>query len=113
MSDQSVQVGGKQAIFTNDGHIFLLSIWDGLAYLALSKPTEEELANLPHIVLISDTDWDPHVLDHQHDLDNDNVWYDALQDPNPGVFCDSYFGNTRDYIARLLVFDLFEDDEPV
>ena len=81
-----------------------------LPTFSLSKPMEEELSNLPHVVLTSDEDWDPHVLDHQHDLDDDNVWYNVLQDPDPGVFHDPHFSNTGDYIACSLVFDLYEDD---
>ena len=42
VSDQSVIVGGRQTIFTNDGYSLPLSIRDGLAYFDLRKPTDQE-----------------------------------------------------------------------
>ena len=41
--------------------------------------------NLPHVVLTSDQDWDPHVLDHSYNLANENIWSDALSHPDPLV----------------------------
>ena len=37
---------------------------------------------LPHIELISDSDWDPSVLDYEHNLSDESVWYEALAHPD-------------------------------
>jgi hypothetical protein len=73
---------GKQRIQTPDGYIIPLDIVDGLAYMPMSKPTQEEMETLPHIILTSDMDWDPRCMDYSHtgadgDLEDP---YDALID---------------------------------
>jgi hypothetical protein len=40
--------------------------------------TDIEWEILPHIIWMGDTDWDPMVLDHT--LDDDEAWYDAIED---------------------------------
>ena len=75
VDDRSYKVGGKQCITTNDGYIFPLDVRDGLPYISLRPFTDEEWTTLPHIVLTSDADWDPSVLDHR--LSDDDKWYNA------------------------------------
>ena len=41
--------------------------------------TDEEWETLPHVIMSSDQDWDPTVLDHI--MDEDEQWFDALEDP--------------------------------
>jgi hypothetical protein len=55
---------GKQRIITPDGHFIPLDIVDGLPYMPMSQPTEEDMDNLPHIILTGDMDWDPRCLDN-------------------------------------------------
>ena len=90
-----------------------MSVRDGLTYLDMRKPTDKEFAELPHVVLTSDIDWDPTVLDYEHDLENDNVWYDTLQDPNPDAYEEPRFGETGDYIVRhaAMVLHSMSSDE--
>ena len=66
VNDRSLKVrNGKQRIVTPDGHVIPLHIRDGLAYLDMHPPTDDELATLPHIVCTSDVEWDPKVLDNE------------------------------------------------
>ena len=55
---------------------------DGLAYMKMSKPTEEERELLPHIILTSDMVWDPTSVDHSFTNANGEVneYHSALQD---------------------------------
>ena len=71
----------KQRIVTPEGYIIPLDIVDGLAYMKLSKPTEEE-RKLPHIILTGDMDWDPQCMDHTFTNDYGEVteFHEALQD---------------------------------
>jgi hypothetical protein len=45
--------------------------------MAMRPCTDAEFADLPHLVLTSDVDWDPRVLDFDTD---DDAWYDAISD---------------------------------
>jgi hypothetical protein len=74
VDDRSRHVGGKQRIITPDGHYIPLTILQGLAYLQLRPPTDQELHDLPHVLLTSDQDWDPSTIDNEiHYTDQD--WY--------------------------------------
>ena len=57
-----------------------LHIKNGLCYLKSRPPTSRELeSDIPHIVLTSDADWDPTVLDHEVNVDE---W--AKEQPTDG-----------------------------
>jgi len=47
----------------------------------MRPPTDEELETLPHVLLTSEEDWDPRVLNHNHSDDPD--WHDAIPDAPP------------------------------
>jgi len=60
-----------------------LNIRNGLAYMDMRAPIGNEFSELPHVVLTSDVDWDPKVLDCE--FDPDEAWEDA-QDESPHCF---------------------------
>ena len=62
--DKSRKVGGKQCITTLDGYVIPLQICDGLPYFNMTPPTDNDLDIYPHIILTSDSDWDPNILDN-------------------------------------------------
>ena len=79
VNDKSMKVpGGLQHIATQDGYFIPLNIKSGLPYMTMRPYTDNEWDNLPHLVLTSDTDWDPSVLDNT--IDDDETWFDALSD---------------------------------
>jgi hypothetical protein len=79
VNDKSIHVpGGLQRIQTVDGYVFPLSIRDGLPYLGMRPYTDVEYESLPHVILTSDVDWDPRILDF--DIDDNDDWYDAISD---------------------------------
>ena len=55
--------GGLQRILTVDGYEMPLAIRNGLPYLNIRPFTDHEFDTLPSVVMTSDTDWDPSVLD--------------------------------------------------
>ena len=79
-----------------------------MAYISLRPYTDKEWEELPHAIWTGDNDWDPCVL--YHDLDDDDEWYDALtrleEDPHMNLFDE--FGTYR---KRVVVqeSDIFED----
>jgi hypothetical protein len=74
VDDKSKLVGGKQRISTPDGFFIPLDILNGLPYFKVQHPTDEEMENLPHVVLTSDIDWDPTILNNIADKDT-LEWY--------------------------------------
>ena len=79
MNDKSIKVsGGLQRIATQDGYFIPLNIKSGLPYMTMRAYTDDKWDNLPHLILTSDVDWDPTVLDNT--IDDDETWFDAITD---------------------------------
>ena len=92
--DKSMKVGGKQCIETLDGYVIPMNIQNGLLYLSIRPYTNKEWDKLPHVILTADVDWDPSILDHE--LENGEDWFDALQDI-PKFDPDPLFDDVGDY----------------
>ena len=73
---------------TLDGYLIPLDIMNGLPYIKLRPYTDGEWKKLPMVVLTSDEEWDPKVLDYTHS-DKDN-WCDDIktleQNPHANLF---------------------------
>ncbi|CAJ1970450.1 unnamed protein product [Cylindrotheca closterium] len=78
VDDQSPKVGGKQRLSTPDGWVIPMEIVNGLPHVRMRPPTKCELETLPHIVLTSDKDWDPSVLDSK--LEDFEKWAESIPD---------------------------------
>ena len=63
VDDTAFAVGGSQSIVTNDGHVIPLHYREGLPYMDMRPPTDDELSLLPHVYFTSDSTWDPAILD--------------------------------------------------
>jgi hypothetical protein len=76
VNDKSVLVpGGLERIQTLDGYIISLSIQDGLTRLKIRPYTDQEFETLPHVMMTSELEWDPSVLDHE--FKEDEQWGDT------------------------------------
>ena len=65
--DKSRHVGGKQVMTFLDGYATPLQCRSGLMYMSiLSKCTDQDLDQYPHVLLTSPHEWDPSVLDYSH-----------------------------------------------
>ena len=64
VDDRSSQVGGTQRLVTKDGYVIPLEMCNGLVYLDMHPPSDDEYHNLPHVVLTSDEEWNPSILDN-------------------------------------------------
>jgi len=74
VNDKSVHVGGLQQIKTPDGYIIPLHISHGIPRLDLRPFTDKEWDELPHVIMTMDKEWDPSVLDHL--LNSEENWFD-------------------------------------
>ncbi len=83
VDDKSRKVGGKQCLITPDNCVLPLDFKSGLACLPLRPHTDKEWEQLPHVVLTSDVDWDPSVLDNT--LTDDDEWLQAQADHPNGI----------------------------
>ena len=55
IDDQSHVAGGTQSIITTEGYVVPLHIRDGLPYLDMRPPSDDELSTLPHVFFTSDS----------------------------------------------------------
>jgi hypothetical protein len=84
INERSVKVAnGKQRILTLDGYAITINIRNGLPYITMRPYTDKERDDLPHVIFTPDSEWDPTVLDH--DLDDNEQWFDVLQDVPDGT----------------------------
>jgi hypothetical protein len=78
VDDRSMHVGGKQRIKTIAGCIIPINIVNGLPYLPMQPPTDEEVENLPSIIMTSGDDWDQTVLDNK--ITDVKEWYNSVKE---------------------------------
>ena len=103
--DRSKNVGGKQRMLTLEGQVIPFHTRGGLIYMDMTPPSDEEMENLTHVVITADMDWDPSVLDNEHDgqlLDEDEPYHDPIFDDH-GLYIDK--PNPRSVIHALLSHD--------
>jgi len=88
VDDTPLKVGGKQRITSREGYVLPLNVRRGLPYLTMRPFTDEEWENLPHLIMTSEEEWDPTMLDFE--LDEDEEWFDTVealdQYPYKGIF---------------------------
>jgi hypothetical protein len=56
-----------------------ISILNGLPYISLHPPMDKEMESLLHKIMTSPSPWDPAILNHQIDSDDDD-FFDALEE---------------------------------
>ena len=98
--------GGQQRLITSEGYHIPLFYRSGLPYMDMRPPTDEELQQLPHIILTSDAVWDPSTLDDEFSFEeiSQDAPFDATAlDLDPRVNASGeYIGNLQDDIDRIL-----------
>ena len=76
VNDKAIKAGDKQYVITNDNHTLPLTIKNNLPHLNIKPYADEQWDSLPHVILISDADWDPSVLDSPGGA-NEDKWHNA------------------------------------
>ena len=83
VDDRSLKAGGLQRVTTLDGYVFPLDIIEGLPYIKMRIPTDEEYANLPHVVLTADMPFRYNSMDCT--LSDKSDWYKNISDWSEGI----------------------------
>jgi hypothetical protein len=68
----------KQRLETPDGYFIPISIQNGLPYIEMHPPTDEELEAYPQFNFASDTPWEPQVFDNEYSVDELDLSEDDL-----------------------------------
>ena len=82
IDDTPRQFGGKQRLATSEGYYIPLSIRNGLPYIDMHPPSDDELNSYPHVLFTSDMPWDPQVLDDEYNVDDLDLNEDDLVKPS-------------------------------
>jgi hypothetical protein len=89
---------GLQHNQTLDGYSIPLSIQDGLTRLKIRPYPDQEFETFPHVMMTSELEWDPSVLDHE--FKEDEQWGDIPTIP-------SSFDDVGDYKHDISESDTF------
>lgn len=92
--DKSIKVGGKQRIETVDGYIIPINFRNGLPFINMRPYKDKEWDSLPHVTITGDTDWDPTILDHE--MEDEEEWANLLKEP-PNIVPDPLFDEVGNY----------------
>ncbi len=77
----------------------------------MQPPTDQELDELPHVVLTSDQDWDPTTLDHEYPA----IWPEDIPPRLSDAYIDKSFDSHGNYLhwhVLLVIYSLVSRDEP-
>ena len=81
VDDTSAMIPGhQQRMVTVDQWVIPFQCRQGLIRMPMHPPTDEELDTLPTVVLSSDVLWEPGVLDHEINVEED-VYHEAMESP--------------------------------
>jgi hypothetical protein len=69
---------GKQWLETPDWYFIPISIRNGLPYVDMHPPTDEELEAYPQVNFTSDMPWEPQVFDNEDDVTDLDISEDYL-----------------------------------
>ena len=89
---------------SSSGNIIPISVRNGLSFVDQRPYTEREFKMYPHVLITFEAPWDPTVLDHEIDVDDDE-FYDQLIDhstPRPDTMhkeCDHLTNGTHAPLA--------------
>jgi hypothetical protein len=89
---------GRQRLTTPDSYIIPIDVRHGLPYITMLPFTDEEFEELPHVLWMSEDDWDPASLDSV--ISDDPNWYEA--EPSPSL-PDPIYDEYGEFRGRVLI----------
>ena len=78
--DSAKSTGGQQLVVTHEGYTIPLHVRNGLYYMDMVPPTDDDMERYPHVFITADGPWNPDVVDEEFFFDAT----DAITDI-PGV----------------------------
>jgi hypothetical protein len=99
VNDRSIKIdGGRQRLTTPDRYVIPIDVKRGLPYITMRPFTDEEFDELPHVLWMSEDDWDPTSLDSV--ISDDPNWYEVEPSPPlPNPMYDEY----GEFRGRVLI----------
>jgi hypothetical protein len=83
---------GKQPILASDDYIIPLGIVQGLAYMKIWPPSDDQLHTLPHVIFTSNEGWEPTIHDNINSVNDSNESSEHLSINNVD---NTYFSNVQ------------------
>ena len=98
--------GGQQALYTPEGYSIPLHICNGLFYIDMAAPMDDDLEQYPHTFIMADSEWDPVIVDDEYIYNDDDD--PLLLHLHNG--CDSYVDANRDHTLNTYVLLHYDSD---
>ena len=76
VEDRSLKAGGNQRLTTQDGYVFPIDIVQGLPYIKMRVPSDDEYATLPHVIMTADVPFKYGSMDCT--LSDKIDWYESV-----------------------------------
>ena len=96
IDDTPRKLKGSQCVKHPDGYIIPLSIQNGLAYMDIMLPTDDDMELYPHVIFTSDTPWAPEHLDNEFSVNE----IDVAEEDNCPAFGKDEISNFGDFILQ-------------
>ena len=63
--DSAKSTGGQQLVVTHEGYTIPLHVRNGLYYMDMVPPTDDDMERYPHVFITADSPWNPDSLDQE------------------------------------------------
>ena len=63
--DSAKSTGGQQLVVTHEGYTIPLHVHNGLYYMDMVPPTDDDMERYPHVFITADSPWNPDSLDEE------------------------------------------------
>ena len=67
--DSARATGGQQLVVTHEGYTIPLHVRNGLYYMDMVPPTDDDMEQYPHVFITADSPWNPDSLDEEFLID--------------------------------------------
>ena len=76
--DSAKSTGGQQLVVTHEGYTIPLHVRNGLYYMDMVPPTDDDMERYPHVFITADGSWNPDSLDEEFFFDAADAIIDIL-----------------------------------
>ena len=67
--DSAKSTGGQQLVVTHESYAIPVHVWNGLYYMDMVPPTDDDMERYPHVFITADGPWNPDFIDEEFFLD--------------------------------------------
>jgi hypothetical protein len=102
VNDVPRRMKGKQRIRHPDGFVIPLNVRNGLAYMDMSLPSDEDMMKYVHVEFTRDIQWNPNRYDDEYEINAMNPTVEELL-PDLGHAPDEYFVPEDEMIEKEFI----------